>query len=412
MKSSLIETARGYAGLPFSPFVMKLRYPLLIIAFIGVFVVLAQQTDLVSQGFQRGDADADGKLSRDELEKLPRLKIRAEGADTDGDGFITLAEFRSHLTSGGQPAPGASATGKVGPGDHMRTVTVGEMSRRYEVHVPASYDAAKPTPVIIAFHGGGGNPASMIRLSGLNAKSEQAGFIVVYPYGTGKLENTMLTFNGGECCGYAMQNKIDDVAFTRALLDDLATVVNVDAARIFATGLSNGGIISHHVASELSDRIAAIAPVGGPLMMEAARATRPVSVMHFHGTADAFAPFKGGYGKGAMGGKGVTEFRSVEHTIQSWVKANGCQTEPEVVALPDKADDGMTATRKTWSGGKDGSEVVLIEIENGGHTWPGMKPIVALLGESTMDISANDLMWEFFQKHPLRVAQKNTLPKP
>jgi polyhydroxybutyrate depolymerase len=96
----------------------------------------------------------------------------------------------------------------------------------------------------------------------------------------------------------------------------------------------------------------------------------------------------------------VTKFRSVDHTLQRWVKANGCNTEPEIVALPDLANDKMKVTRKTWSGGNDGSKVVLIEIEGGRHTWPGQKPIVSLLGESTMDISANDLMWEFFQKHP------------
>ena len=304
-------------------------------------------------------------------------------------------------------------------GEHTRTITVGNLQRRYRVHVPKKYAADHPTPVIVVFHGGGGNPESMVRLTGMNAKSEEAGFIVVYPYGSGLDPERGLTFNGGGCCGYAMQKKIDDVGFTRALLDDLAKVANVDTNRVFATGLSNGGIMAHYVASELSDRIAAIAPVGGPLMMDACRPKRPVPVMHFHGTADEFAPFKGGFGKGAAGGKGVTDFRSVDHTIQSWVKANGCKTEPEVVALPDKADDGMKCTRKTWSGGKDGSEVVLIEIEGGGHTWPGMEPPVAMLGKSTKDISANDLMWEFFQTHPLKPSAvtmpsvpQNTPPAP
>jgi polyhydroxybutyrate depolymerase len=297
----------------------------------------------------------------------------------------------------------ASGDGKLTAGDHTRTVRVGDLERRYRIYIPKSYDATKPTPVVLVYHGGGGNPESMIRLTGMNAKADEAGFLVVYPFGTGKLTNTLLTFNGGECCGYAMQNKIDDVGFTRELLDDLAKVANVDADRVFATGLSNGGIMAHYVASELSDRIAAIAPVGGPLMMEAPRNTRPVPVMHFHGTADAFAPFQGGYGKGFLGRSKVTSFRSVDHTIQSWVKANDCNSEPEIVALPDKVDDKMKVTRKTWGGGKDGSEVVLIEIEGGGHTWPGQKPTVSLLGESTMDISANDLLWEFFQKHPQKL---------
>jgi polyhydroxybutyrate depolymerase len=290
--------------------------------------------------------------------------------------------------------------GKLTAGDHTRTLRVGELERRYRAYIPKKYDASKATPVIVVFHGGGGNPESMIRLTGMNAKADEAGFLVVYPFGTGKLAKTLLTFNGGECCGYAMDNKVDDVGFTRELLDDLAKVANIDADRVFATGLSNGGIMAHYLASELSDRIAAIAPVGGPLMMEAPRNKRAVSVMHFHGTADAFAPFQGGFGKGFLGRNGITKFRSVDHTIQNWVKANGCTTEPEIEPLPDNASDAMKVTRKTWGGGKAGSEVVLIEIEGGGHTWPGKKPIVSLLGESTMDISANDLMWEFFQKHP------------
>ena len=290
--------------------------------------------------------------------------------------------------------------GKLTAGDHMRTLRVGELERRYRVYIPKKCDASKATPVIVVFHGGGGNPESMIRLTGMNTKADEAGFLVVYPFGTGKLANTLLTFNGGECCGYAMDNKVDDVGFTRELLDDLAKVANIDADRVFATGLSNGGIMAHYLASELSDRIAAIAPVGGPLMQEAPHNKRPVPVMHFHGTADAFAPFQGGFGKGFLGRNGITKFRSVDHTIQNWVKANGCNTEPEIMPLPDNAADGMKVTRKTWGGGKADSEVVLIEIEGGGHTWPGKKPIVSLLGESTMDISANDLMWEFFQKHP------------
>ncbi len=294
----------------------------------------------------------------------------------------------------------AGAADKLAAGDHTRTVPAGGLQRRYLVHVPAKLDLTQPAAVVLAFHGGGGNPQSMVRLSGLNAKADAAGFLVVYPYGTGRLADNLLTFNGGGCCGYAMENKVDDVAFTRALLDDLATVARVDTNRVFATGLSNGGIVAHYIAAQLSDRIAAIAPVGGPLMVDTIQPRRPVAVMHFHGTGDEFAPFKGGYGKGSFGrNKGVTDFKSVEHTLQAWVKANGCKSVPEVVALPDKADDGMKSTRKTWSGGRGGSEVVLIEIEKGGHTWPGQKPIVAMLGPSTMDISANDLMWEFFQRH-------------
>jgi polyhydroxybutyrate depolymerase len=172
------------------------------------------------------------------------------------------------------------------------------------------------------------------------------GFLVVYPFGTGQLAISRLTYNGDECCGYAMQNRIDDVGFTRELLDDLAKVANVNADRVFAIGLFNGGIMSHYVASELSDRIAATSPVGGPLVMEAPRNKRPVPVMHFHGTVDAFAPCQSGYGKGFLGRSKVTSLRSVDHSIQNWAMSNGCKTEPEIVALPDVTEDNMKITQK------------------------------------------------------------------
>jgi polyhydroxybutyrate depolymerase len=353
------------------------------------------------------DADEDGRLSPEEINRFAPLKSRLKEADRDEDGFVSAAEFRQKI--GGTMQRLEPSKGKISVGDSLRVVQVGDRERRYRVHVPASYVAAEPTPVVIAYHGGGGNPESMNRLSGLNQKSDEAGFIVVYPYGSGRSQDRSLTFNGGGCCGYAQRKKIDDVGFTRALLDDLREAINVDATRVFATGLSNGAIMAYYVASELSDRIAAIAPVGGPMMTDSCHPKRPVSVIHFHGTKDEFAPFDGGKGKGTalVPAAFRPTFNSVDHSIQNWVRANGCDREPKVESLPDKADDGMRVRRKTWGKGKNGSEVVLIEIEGGGHTWPGREPPVGFLGKSTKDISANDLMWEFFQKHPIR-----TKPQP
>jgi polyhydroxybutyrate depolymerase len=249
----------------------------------------------------------------------------------------------------------------------------------------------------MAFHGGGANADNMIAFSGLNKKSDEAGFIVVYPNGTGRLKK-MLTFNGGNCCGYAASNKVDDVEFTRKILDDLASSVNVDPKRVFATGMSNGGIMAYRLASELSDRIAAIAPVGGPMGTDTVTPQRPVSVMHMHGTNDEFAPFQGGKGRGLSG----TEFQSVERSLRTWVKADGCAPEPVVTKVPDMAKDGTSVIRSTYGSCKDGAEVVLVAVEGGGHTWPGREPGLRALGKSTRNISANDLMWEFFEKHPMK----------
>ena len=239
-------------------------------------------------------------------------------------------------------------------------------------------------------------------LCGMNKKSDEARFeIVVFHGNETELFKKMKddgTFNGGDCCGYAQTKDIDDVAFTKKVLDDLGAWANVDQKRVFATGLSNGGIISYYMASELSDRIAAIAPVGGPMMTESCNPKRPVSVMHFHGTDDAFAPFNGGKGKGVSG----KSFKSVDHSLKNWIKANGCNPEPKIDKLPNKVDDGTSIVRKTYGGGKNDTEVVLIEIKGGGHTWPGVKTRATFLGKVTMNISANDAMWEFFQKHPIK----------
>lgn len=287
------------------------------------------------------------------------------------------------------------AADPLAPGDHTRTLQHDGRTRSYIVHVPPKYDPKLPTPLVLAFHGGGSNAKIMVRFCGLNDKADQENFIVVYPDGTGNLQ--MLTWNGGNCCGYAMRNKVDDVGFTRLLLDDLASVTNVDAKRVFATGISNGGIMCYRLASELSDRIAAIASVAGTMGTAACNPKRPVPIMHFHGSDDNFLPFKGGKGNGVSG----TDFYSVDYSVQAWVKADGCPAEPKVEDLPKKADDGTTVQRKIYGPGTEGAEVILFVINGGGHTWPG-RDTIRILGKSTHNISANDLMWEFFKRHPMK----------
>jgi polyhydroxybutyrate depolymerase len=304
------------------------------------------------------------------------------------------------------PDQSIAQTNNLGIGDHARTLTVGGLKRTYLVHVPNSYDGNKPYPIVLGFHGGGSDAKQLVFYSGLNETADKENFIAVYPNGTGETIQGygIFSWNGGSRQpGGTDLNlaKVDDVEFTKALLNDLATGVRMDEKRIYATGLSAGGIMVYRLASELSDRIAAIAPIAGPLGTEKINPQRPVSVIHFHGTKDEAVPFAGGKGKLDQSG---TNFYSVEYSIQSWVKANGCKTQPIVEALPDKANDGTKVIRKTYGGGKENSQVVLIEIEGGGHTWPGREtlPGFEILGQSTQDISANDLMWKFFQKHPMQ----------
>ena len=280
------------------------------------------------------------------------------------------------------------------PGEHTRNLTVDGRERSYLIHVPKDYDHKQLTPVVLALHGAAMNGPMMVWFSGLNKTSDKAGFIVVYPSGTGT--GPFLVWNAGGFRGKLAEGKADDVAFIGKLLDDLGTLVNVDQKRVYACGMSNGGMMCYRLAAELSDRIAAIAPIAGTIAIEESKPKRPVPVIHFHGTKDNIVPFKMRKGKSQP----FMKFQGVEESIQTWVKLDGCNETPTTETL-SKDDDEMKVTRKTYGGGKDGAEVVLIVIDEGGHTWPGQQPPVGFIGKSAQNISANDLMWEFFQKHPM-----------
>jgi len=287
-----------------------------------------------------------------------------------------------------------------GPGEYQWNIMHDGLTRSYYIHVPAGYSRQNPAPVVINMHGGAGNAKSQRLISQTDKASDKYGFIVVYPEGTNsgrKLVNPSgYTWNAGTCCGWAMKNGIDDVGFIGAVLDDLEKRFNIDKKRIFATGMSNGAMMSYRLACELSSRIVAIAPVAGPMGMTECSPSRPVSVIHFHGTDDEFAPYKGGRGPKSFS---KTDFASVDETISFWLEKNGLKgTKPKTTNAGD-------AIGYSYGPSENGAEVELWVINGGGHTWPGGK--FWILGESfsgkiTQDISANDLMWAFFQRHRLQ----------
>jgi polyhydroxybutyrate depolymerase len=281
----------------------------------------------------------------------------------------------------------------LSPGNHVRSVAIGDQSRSYLLHIPTSYDPGRPWPVVLALHSAAMNGGAMAKFCGLNEKADQAGFVVAYPNGTGATP-LFLYWDAGGVRGRVS----DDVGFVARLLDDLETVVHVDRRRVFATGMSNGAMMCYRLAAELSDRIAAIAPVAGTMAIESAHPRRPVPVLHLHGTKDGLVLFNGPDERIPKNIK----FLSVEESARAWARANGCPETPEVVDLPNVAPDGTAVKKMRYGPGKDGSEVVVYIIEGGGHTWPGREPPIPFLGKSTRDISANDVIWEFFERHPMR----------
>ena len=289
------------------------------------------------------------------------------GETGNGDGD----EDEDEVGSAGCGAEGLSAGAHAG-------LTVGD-GRTFDLLVPASYDPNVPTTLVINFHGLLSNANQQAWFSQMNEHAEAAGIIVAYPQGVGS------SWNAGSCCGSAANQEVDDVAFVRELVEHLSTVLCVSPKRVFATGMSNGGFMSHRLACEASDVFAAIAPVAGVLGVDTATCgARAVPVMHFHGTADLLVPYEGG---------GVTGSPSVDETIDFWVGHNACATGPEVTF-----QQGDT-TCETWTDCTDGANVTRCRVEMGGHCWPGNA--ICLSGASTAEIHASAAALDFFAAHPM-----------
>jgi polyhydroxybutyrate depolymerase len=258
--------------------------------------------------------------------------------------------------------------------------------------VPAKHDPKKPAPVVLALHGAMMVGKTMQYFCGLDKTADEHGFIVVYPNGV------FFTWNAGLFPGDLDKlNNSDDVKYLGKVLDDVESVLKVDTKRVYAAGMSNGGMMCYRLASEMSDRIAAIAPVGGTMAVEKYEPKRPVPVIHFHGTKDTLVPYDGPDKKKDVAK--VLRFRSVNDTIMACVKANGCGEKPAESAI-DAKEEKLKITRKTYGGGK--ADVVLYTIENGGHVWPGGSFNPAFLGLTTTNFSANDVMWEFLRRQALK----------
>jgi len=223
----------------------------------------------------------------------------------------------------------------------------------------------------------------------MSVKGEAEGFIAVYPQGSGGIAGKLRTWNAVTCCGYAMQQRIDEIAFVAALLDDLQVTVAIDRARVYAIGISNGGMMAYEVACALADRIAGIAVVAGEMTaLDRCRPSRPVPVLVIHGSDDRNLPVDGGVGAKAFA---VHEVRSLASAIDFWRRHDGCGENA-------RSQVHGAVRRTSYSSCSGGSEVELVTIEGGGHSWPGGDRIARFL-DPPSTIDATGEIWRFFARH-------------
>jgi len=290
-------------------------------------------------------------------------------------------ERRSQQPADPNPTPIA------GPGDYRFTFVHDGVAREYLVHVPKSYRGG-PTAMLLALHGGGGSADYQADDSKyrLISKSEQAGFIAVFPNGYSRFRSGILgTWNAGACCAAAVRNKIDDVGFIRELIARVETQANIDKRRSFATGMSNGAMMSWRLACEAPE-IRAIAPVEGTDNTATCNPAHPVPVIEFHAVNDEMVNFNGGPGP-----KSFTQvnFTSVPATQAKWVALNRADPKAKRVLTVAGAHCDLHPAKP------GGAPVELCVTDSGGHSWPGGGTQQGRK-QPSMAIGANDLMWSFF----------------
>ncbi|MFN2504650.1 MAG: PHB depolymerase family esterase [Acidimicrobiales bacterium] len=259
------------------------------------------------------------------------------------------------------------------PAVQRHQLSVDGLSRSYRLFGPLSLDRSRPAPLVLVLAGVGNTGESMVEATGFDRVAEREGFLVAYPEGLDQ------TWNAGYCCLGRAASGPDDVAFLTRLIDDVGSKNSVDQARVFAVGVSAGGMMAYRLGCEVAERIAGVGSVAGAMILDECRPARPVSVIEIHGTTDGLVPYEGGRTAG-----GATQPSPPTPAVaQRWAELNTC---PPPAATQTA---GLVST-STWTGCGVGTAVKLITIGGGGHTWYAQG-----LGPVNGAVDATNEIWTF-----------------
>lgn len=266
------------------------------------------------------------------------------------------------------------------------------------IYLPPGYTEKEPLPLVLVFHGGGGNAKSIAKKTQMHKLAAIHNFIVAYPNGTGRAWRKRLSWNAGSvpAVGYAEKNGVDDVGFIRKLLNNLSQEYKIDPKRIYSTGFSKGGMLVYRLACELSNRIAAIAPVAASMTFSECRPAEPVSVLAIHGTKDENVPREGG--KGRYSAK-KAQYPSLEASIKKWLVFDRCKPKSLSDKMPSSVDTDCFVSQEC----ANDTNVGYCLIREGGHAWPGAAPSrkqKKAKNYVSPHFFASEKIWQFFKNHP------------
>jgi len=290
---------------------------------------------------------------------------------------------------------------EIKTGDSFESIIVDDHERTYLLHVPPKYSSTKKYPLLLVFHGGGGNSEKIAKQTGFSDYADRERFIVVYP------DSIEKNWNDGRGTTDAEKLGVDDVKFVRSLVEQLKEKFSIDEKRIYATGVSNGGIFSHLLGCEMVDVFAAIGPVIGSIatnIVSACNPIDPISVVVIQGTEDPFIPIEGGDTKHKardLGDGGLVE--SAQNTMELWASKNGCKMPPRVTTLPVLVEDGTHVEKTTYDQCRNNTKVTYHIVKGMGHIWPSgtasrLRGVVRsrISGPASRNIDATEVIWEFF----------------